>query len=49
MKMIHLRYIHIQGTEEYSGKPHQRAGTEWKSGGNVSEEPHLGEVFLKDQ
>ena len=21
MKKIHLRYIHIQGTEEYSGKP----------------------------
>ena len=49
MKTLQLRYIHIQGTEEYSEKPRQRAGTEWKSGGNVSEEPHLGEVFLNWQ
>ncbi len=26
---------------------HQRAGTEWKSGGNIFREAHLGEVFLK--
>jgi hypothetical protein len=25
---------------------HQRAGTEWKSGGNGFEEAHLGEDFL---
>ena len=27
----------------------QRVGTEWKSGGNLYREAHLGEVLLKQQ
>ena len=35
--------------KKYSDKVHQRAGTEWKSGGNVSGEKSLGEVLPNQQ